>query len=88
MFGFSHFDGHPKVSTRFLQEKLRRLRSGVPVTEDAAELTSAQIYDLEHHRWLKALHRLVEGGATLSEAARLVGISQITAYRWNDNGRR
>ena len=88
MFGFSHFDGHPKVSTRFLQTKLRRLRSGAPVTEDVTELTSAQIYDLEHHRRLKALHRLVEGGATLSEAARLVGISQITAYRWNDNGRR
>ena len=88
MFGFSHFDGHPKVSTRFLQTKLRRLRSGVPVTEDGAELTTAQIFDLEHHRRLKALHRLVEGGATLSEAARLVGISQITAYRWNDNGRR
>jgi hypothetical protein len=88
MFGFSHFDDHPKVSTLFLQTKLRRLRSGVPVAEDGAELTTAQIYDLEHHRRLKALHRLVEGGATLSEAARLVGISQITAYRWNDNGRR
>ena len=88
MFGFSHFDGHTKVSNRFLQEKLRRLRSGVPATEDTTELSSAQIYDLEHHRRLKALHRLVEGGATLSEAARLVGISQITAYRWNDNGRR
>jgi len=34
------------------------------------------------------LHALIEGGATLSEAARLVGISQLTAYRWNDNGRR
>ena len=88
MFGFSHFGDPTKVSTQFLQTKLRRLRSGVMHIKDETELTSAQIYDLEHHRRLKALHRLVEGGASLSEAARLVGISQITAYRWNDNGRR
>jgi len=25
---------------------------------------------------------------TLSEAARLIGVSQMTAYRWNDHGRR
>jgi hypothetical protein len=88
MFGFSHFGGHPTVSTQFLERKLRQLRSGAPVVNEQAEMTTAQIYDLEHHRRLKALHALIEGGATLSEAARLVGISQLTAYRWNDNGGR
>jgi hypothetical protein len=51
-------------------------------------LSDSQIFDLEHHRRLKALHTHLEEGATLSEAARLIGVSQMTAYRWNDHGRR
>ena len=51
-------------------------------------LSASQIFDLEHHRRLKALHTHLEEGATLSEAARLIGVSHMTAYRWNDHGRR
>jgi hypothetical protein len=48
----------------------------------------ARIFDIEHQRKLKALHTLVEKGTTLSEAARLIGVSRICAHRWNDYGRR
>ena len=51
-------------------------------------LSDSQIFDLEHHRRLKALHTHLAEGATLSDAARLIGVSQMTAYRWNDHGRR
>lgn len=57
-------------------------------TDCDRQLSDSQIFDLEHHRRLKALHRHLERGATLSEAARLIGVSQMTAYRWNDHGRR
>ncbi|MDA9988256.1 helix-turn-helix domain-containing protein [Luminiphilus sp.] len=57
-------------------------------TDCDRQLSDSQIFDLEHHRRLKALHTHLEGGATLSEAARLIGVSQMTAYRWNDHGRR
>ena len=56
-------------------------------TDCDRQLSDAQIYDLEHHRRLKALHTHLERGATLSEAARLIGVSHMTAYRWNDHGR-
>ena len=64
---------------------------GVMSVEAAAcgqQMSDSQIFDLEHHRRLKALHTHLEGGATLSEAARRVGVSHLTAYRWNDHGRR
>jgi len=43
---------------------------------------------LEHERKLRALHTLMENGASLSEAARLIGVSRLCAHRWNDYGRR
>ena len=55
---------------------------------DDRHLSDSQIFDLAHHRRLKALHTHLEEGATLSEAARLIGVSHMTAYRWNDHGRR
>jgi len=51
-------------------------------------LSVAQIYYLEHERKLRALHTLIENGASLSEAARLIGVSRLCAHRWNDYGRR
>ena len=57
-------------------------------TDCDRQLSDSQIFDLEHHRRLKALHTHLEEGATLSEAARLIGVSHMTAYRWNDHGRR
>ena len=88
IFGFSHFSGQQKVSSRFLQTKLEQMKTNQPSAEAQPEFKNAQIYDLAHHRKLKALHSLIERGATLSEAARLVGVSRITAHRWNDHGRR
>ena len=60
----------------------------VEAADDGRHLTDSQIFDLAHHRRLKALHTHLEEGATLSEAARLIGVSHMTAYRWNDHGRR
>ena len=60
----------------------------VEAADDDQHLSNLQIFDLEHHRRLKALHSHLEEGATLSEAARLIGVSHMTAYRWNDHGRR
>lgn len=48
----------------------------------------AQIFDLAHERRLRAFHAYIEQGYTLSEAARLLGVSQLTVCRWNDHGRR
>ena len=50
--------------------------------------TPAQVYDLAHQRRLRALQAYIEQGYTLNEAARLVGISNLTALRWDDHGRR
>ena len=60
----------------------------IEAAEGDRHMSDSQIFDLEHHRRLKALHTHLEEGATLSEAARLIGVSQMTAYRWNDHGRR
>ena len=55
---------------------------------DRSQLSKAQIYDLDHERKLRALHTLMENGASLSEAARRIGVSHLCAHRWNDYGRR
>ena len=60
----------------------------VEAADGDRHLSDSQIFDLEHHRRLKALHTHLEKGATLSEAARLIGVSHMTAYRWHDHGRR
>jgi hypothetical protein len=57
-------------------------------TDNDRRLFTSRLFDLEHHRRLKALHSHLEAGATLSDAARLIGVSHMTAYRWNDHGRR
>ena len=50
--------------------------------------SQAQIYDLAHQRRLKALQSYIEQGYSLNEAARLLGVSQLTVHRWDDHGRR
>ena len=46
------------------------------------------VYDLAHQRRLRALQSYIEQGYTLSEAARLLGVSNLTVLRWDDHGRR
>ena len=50
--------------------------------------SQAQIYDLAHQRRLRALQSYIEQGYSLNEAARLIGVSQLTVHRWDDHGRR
>jgi len=50
--------------------------------------SQAQIYDLAHQRRLRALQTYIEQGYSLNEAARLIGVSQLTVHRWDDHGRR
>lgn len=73
-------------------EASAKLRGVGVLSVEAADgdrhLSDSQIFDLEHHRRLKSLHTHLEEGATLSEAARLIGVSHMTAYRWHDHGRR
>ena len=53
-----------------------------------ASKTPAQVYDLAHQRRLRALQSYIEQGYTLHEAARLLGVSNLTVLRWDDHGRR
>jgi len=83
IFGFSNFV--PKLKS-------------VPKTRCAPEVQGAaldgdfgrraKIYDLAHERRLRALHSYLDQGYSLSEAARLLGVSTLTVCRWNDHGRR
>jgi hypothetical protein len=85
----SEFRGRRALSAHGMGAKEKT--AGVMSVETAAcdrHMTDAQLYDLGHHRRLKALDAHLEGGATLSEAARMIGVSHMTAYRWNDHGRR
>ena len=76
----------PELKKPSLKESLEK--SVVAGSTDCDhQLSDSQIFDLEHHRRLKALHTHLERGTTLSEAARLIGVSHMTAYRWNDHGR-
>lgn len=50
--------------------------------------SQAQIYDLAHQRRLRALQSYIDQGYSLNEAARLLGVSQLTVHRWDDHGRR
>ena len=86
IFGFNHFvprlRGVPKV---------RRDTDTVGTTDTQASgdyREHAQVFDLAHERRLRALNTYIEQGYTLSEAARLLGVSRLTVCRWNDHGRR
>ena len=89
IFGFSHY-GLGKNGSQPEPPQLRDSEAGVaaPVATEDDPLSSAQIYDLAHQRRLRALHSYIEQGYTLSEAARMLGVSRLTVYRWDDHGRR
>ncbi len=89
IFGFSAYLPLATQSRPSARREEKEGRSLQLTAEPAqAQRDKARIFDIEHERKLRALHALVENGATLSEAARLIGISRICAHRWNDYGRR
>ena len=81
IFGFSQYP----VGTRALAERASAERDEA---SSSASQTSAQVYDLAHQRRLRALQSYIEQGYTLNEAARLLGVSNLTVLRWDDHGRR
>ena len=89
IFGFSHY-GLGKHGSQSEPSQRCDSESGVvaPDATHGGPLSSAQIYDLAHQRRLRALQSYIEQGYTLSEAARLLGVSRLTVCRWDDHGRR
>mgnify|MGYP000853311718 CR=1 FL=1 len=85
IFGSSYFPVDTGSSLK--RAPLKTKRPEAP-PEGLGSRTPAQIYDLAHERRLKALHSYIEQGCTLSEAARLIGVSALTVHRWDDHGRR
>ena len=84
IFGFSHFPiGTPAPAKRATDDHADRDEN-----RSQASQTPAQIYDLAHQRRLRALQSYIEQGYSLNEAARLLGVSTLTALRWDDHGRR
>jgi len=84
IFGFSQYP----VGTRALAERASAERAERDEASSSASQTSAQVYDLAHQRRLRALQSYIEQGYTLNEAARLLGVSNLTVLRWDDHGRR
>ena len=84
IFGFSHYP----IGTRALAERASGERTEPDEASSSASQTSAQVYDLAHQRRLRALQSYIEQGYTLNEAARLLGVSNLTVLRWDDHGRR
>ena len=86
IFGFSQFVPRLKAVP-----KARRDSNSVggPDTQASRDFRQrARVFDLAHERRLRALNAYIEQGYSLSEAARLLGVSQLTVVRWNDHGRR
>ena len=84
IFGFSHYPiGTRTPVKRATADRADRGEEGAPASQ-----TPAQVYDLAHQRRLRALQSYIEQGYTLNEAARLLGVSNLTVLRWDDHGRR
>ena len=84
IFGFSHSPfGTPAPVKRRNGSHTDQCEESPPASK-----TPAQVYDLAHQRRLRALQSYIEQGYTLSEAARLLGVSNLTVLRWDDHGRR
>ena len=84
IFGFSQYTiGTPATTKRTSGGHAGREEESTPASQ-----TPAQIYDLAHQRRLRALQSYIEQGYTLNEAARLLGVSNLTVLRWDDHGRR
>ena len=84
IFGFSHYP----IGTRAPAERASGERAGRDEETTTASQTPAQVYDLAHQRRLRALQSYIEQGYSLNEAARLLGVSNLTVLRWDDHGRR
>ena len=84
LFGFSHYS----MDTLASAERATDGRADQDEECSQASQTSSQVYDLAHERRLRALQSYIEQGYTLSEAARLLGVSNLTVLRWDDHGRR
>jgi len=84
IFGFSHYS----IGTRASTERATGGRADQSEERSQPSQISAQVYDLAHQRRLRALQSYIEQGYTLSEAARLLGVSNLTVLRWDDHGRR
>ena len=84
IFGFSHYP----IRTRAPDEHASRDHADRDEESSGKSQTPAQVYDLAHQRRLRALQSYIEQGYTLSEAARLLGVSNLTVLRWDDHGRR
>jgi hypothetical protein len=84
IFGFSHYS----IGTRASARRTTGGRAVQAEERSQPSQTSAQVYDLAHQRRLRALQSYIEQGYTLSEAARLLGVSNLTVLRWDDHGRR
>ena len=84
IFGFSHYPIAKRApAKRATGGHADRSEEGSPASQ-----TSAQVYDLAHQRRLRALQAYIEQGYSLNEAARLLGVSNLTVLRWDDHGRR
>ena len=84
IFGFSHYPiGTRSPAKRANGDQVARGEEGSPESQ-----TPAQIYDLAHQRRLRALQSYIEQGYSLNEAARFLGVSNLTVLRWDDHGRR
>lgn len=86
IFGFSQFVPKLKAVPKSVQSKGNGEASAAQLPGDFEH--RAKVYDLAHERRLRALHGYMEQGYSLSEAARLLGVSTLTVCRWNDHGRR
>ena len=86
IFGFSNYRLGKKDQSR--KQPATEVFRPVDSKDDDRLMSKAQIFDLAHERRLRALHHYIEQGYTLSEAARLLGVSQLTVRRWHDHGRR
>ena len=84
IFGFSHYPmGTRSPAKRATGSSADQGDEGSPSSQ-----TPAQVYDLAHQRHLRALQSYIEQGYSLNEAARLLGVSNLTVLRWDDHGRR
>ena len=91
IFGFgTYMPATSKTASHSREQRVTAIRAprAKSVAADESNLSKAQIYDREHERKLRALHTLIEKGASVSEAARLIGVSRLCAHRWNNYGRR
>ena len=86
IFGFNHFVPRLRAVPKV---RCDTGSVGKPDTQAHGDFREqAQVFDLAHERRLRALNTYIEQGYTLSEAARLLGVSRLTVCRWNDHGRR